>query len=64
MTEIREAVHESTPMVVGGQTAVDLDKNNTAEADRTLAIPIILLVITVILILLLRSYSRRCCSWS
>jgi RND superfamily putative drug exporter len=56
VTEIREAVHDVDPdALVGGQTAVDLDTNNTAEADRTLAIPIILVVITVILILLLRS---------
>ena len=41
--------------LVGGESAVDLDTNTTAEADRTLAIPLILVVITVILILLLRS---------
>src|SRR5699024_11848489 len=41
--------------LVGGETAVDLDTNTTAEADRSLAIPLILLVITAILILLLRS---------
>lgn len=56
VTDIREAVHDiDAGALVGGETAVDLDTNTTAEADRTLAIPLILLVITVILILLLRS---------
>ncbi|WP_413332231.1 MMPL family transporter [Brevibacterium sp. GP-SGM9] len=56
VTDIRAAVHDVDPQaLVGGETAVDLDTNTTAEADRTLAIPLILLVITVILILLLRS---------
>ena len=56
VTDIREAVHDiDAGTLVGGETAVDLDTNTTAEADRTLAIPLILLVITVILILLLRS---------
>ena len=56
VTEIRDAVHEvDSKTLVGGETAVDLDTNTTAEADRTLAIPLILLVITVILVLLLRS---------
>ncbi|PCC50913.1 MMPL family transporter [Brevibacterium aurantiacum] len=56
VTTIRDAVHDvDAGALVGGETAVDLDTNTTAEADRTLAIPLILLVITVILILLLRS---------
>ncbi|MCF2586137.1 MMPL family transporter [Brevibacterium sp. UCMA 11752] len=56
VTSIRDAVHDvDAQALVGGETAVDLDTNTTAEADRTLAIPLILLVITVILILLLRS---------
>lgn len=54
--EIRDAVHDiDAHALVGGESAVDLDTNTTAEADRTLAIPLILVVITVILILLLRS---------
>ncbi|RBP64946.1 RND superfamily putative drug exporter [Brevibacterium sanguinis] len=53
---IRDAVHEvDAEALVGGETAVDLDTNTTAEADRALAIPLILLVITIILIALLRS---------
>ena len=56
VTSIRDTVHSvDSEALVGGETAVDLDTNTTAEADRTLAIPLILLVITVILILLLRS---------
>ncbi|WP_209326303.1 MMPL family transporter [Brevibacterium renqingii] len=56
VTDIREAVHPlDGEALVGGETAVDLDTNTTAEADRSLAIPLILLVITVILVLLLRS---------
>ncbi|WP_083532441.1 MMPL family transporter [Brevibacterium epidermidis] len=56
VTEIRDAVHDiDAGALVGGESAVDLDTNTTAEADRTLAIPLILVVITVILILLLRS---------
>ena len=56
VTEIRDAVHDiDAHALVGGESAVDLDTNTTAEADRTLAIPLILVVITVILILLLRS---------
>ena len=56
VTDIRDAVHPlDAEALVGGETAVDLDTNTTAEADRSLAIPLILLVITVILILLLRS---------
>src|SRR5699024_836551 len=50
------AVHPlDAEALVGGETAVDLDTNTTAEADRSLAIPLILLVITATLILLLRS---------
>ncbi|MCU4298626.1 MMPL family transporter [Brevibacterium permense] len=56
VTEIRDRVHDiDAGALVGGESAVDLDTNTTAEADRTLAIPLILVVITVILILLLRS---------
>lgn len=41
--------------MVGGETAVSFDTNTTAEADRTLAIPLILVVVTIVLILLLRA---------
>lgn len=40
---------------VGGETAVAIDSNDTAAADRNLIIPIVLLAILVILMLLLRS---------
>lgn len=40
---------------VGGTTAVDLDTNETSSADRTVIIPIVLVVITIMLALLLRS---------
>ncbi|MDO5662717.1 MAG: efflux RND transporter permease subunit [Brachybacterium sp.] len=42
-------------VLVGGSTAVDLDTNRTSVADRNLIIPIVLVVITVMLALLLRS---------
>ncbi|MET0295891.1 MAG: efflux RND transporter permease subunit [Microbacterium sp.] len=41
--------------LVGGETATDIDTNDTSIRDRTLIIPVILLVILVILMLLLRS---------
>ncbi|MGZ0713039.1 MMPL family transporter (plasmid) [Coraliomargarita sp. W4R53] len=41
--------------IVGGETATDIDSNDTSIRDRTLIIPVILLVILVILMLLLRS---------
>ena len=40
---------------VGGSTAVDLDTNETSSADRSVIIPIVLVVITIMLALLLRS---------
>ncbi|GGG46367.1 RND superfamily drug exporter [Kocuria dechangensis] len=42
-------------ILVGGATATTLDTNETSIADRTLIIPVILAVITLILMLLLRS---------
>ncbi len=54
--ELREnlsAVDEE--ILVGGTTATNLDTNETSIADRTLIIPVILVVITLILMLLLRS---------
>lgn len=41
--------------LVGGSTAVDLDTNATSADDRTVIIPIVLVVITLMLALLLRS---------
>ncbi|MEJ1155074.1 MMPL family transporter [Microbacterium marmarense] len=41
--------------VVGGETATDIDSNDTSIRDRTLIIPVILVVILLILMLLLRS---------
>ncbi len=42
-------------VLVGGETAIALDTNQTAEADLVKIVPIVLLVILVILMLLLRS---------
>src|SRR5699024_5459214 len=54
--DIRDAVHPlDAEALVAGAPAVDRDTNSAAEADRSLAIPLILLVITAILSLLLRS---------
>jgi RND superfamily putative drug exporter len=41
--------------IVGGETATDIDTNDTSTRDRTVIIPVILVVILVILMLLLRS---------
>ncbi|WP_019181630.1 MMPL family transporter [Microbacterium yannicii] len=41
--------------IVGGETATDIDTNDTSTRDRTVIIPVILAVILVILMLLLRS---------
>ncbi|WP_244284240.1 MMPL family transporter [Agromyces badenianii] len=54
--ELRERLDEvGTEVLVGGQTAVALDTNAAAIADRTLVIPLVLAAILVILMLLLRS---------
>ncbi|GAA3644074.1 efflux RND transporter permease subunit [Microbacterium awajiense] len=42
-------------VLVGGETATDIDTNDTSIRDRTLIIPVILVVIFAILMLLLRS---------
>src|SRR5699024_10447049 len=56
VTDSRDAVHPlDAEALVGGETAVDLDTTTLAAADRGLPIPLILLVITALLILLLRS---------
>ncbi|HMQ64675.1 MAG TPA: efflux RND transporter permease subunit [Arachnia sp.] len=53
---LRADLHEAVPgAIVGGVTAVAIDTNDTSIRDRTLIIPVILLVILVILALLLRS---------
>lgn len=41
--------------IVGGTTATDLDTNDTAERDRGVIIPVVLVAITIMLALLLRS---------
>ncbi|KQZ83180.1 hypothetical protein ASD56_12730 [Microbacterium sp. Root166] len=41
--------------IVGGETATDIDSNDTSIRDRTVIIPVILVVILLILMLLLRS---------
>ncbi|MWB99948.1 MMPL family transporter [Agromyces seonyuensis] len=54
--ELRTALDEvGTEVLVGGTTAVALDTNDAAIADRTLIIPLVLAAILVILMLLLRS---------
>ncbi|WP_145943729.1 MMPL family transporter [Corynebacterium glyciniphilum] len=52
--EIRGEVGDLGAMV-GGTTATELDTKETSVADRTMIIPIVLLVITVMLALLLRA---------
>lgn len=49
-----DALGEGTALV-GGQTAIDVDTNDTSIRDRTVIIPVILVVVFVILMLLLRS---------
>ncbi|WP_194396031.1 MMPL family transporter [Microbacterium atlanticum] len=41
--------------IVGGETATDIDTNDTSTRDRTVIIPVVLAVILLILMLLLRS---------
>jgi len=53
---LRAALHALDPSVtVGGSTALDLDTDLTSTRDRNLIIPVVLAVITVILMVLLRS---------
>lgn len=53
---LRQAVREVDPhAVVGGTTATDLDTRTTARADLVTIIPLVLIVITLSLMLLLRS---------
>lgn len=54
--ELRDAVHAvDEAALVGGVTALAYDTDQTAIRDRTVIIPVVLLVILVILIVLLRS---------
>ncbi|GAA1598372.1 MMPL family transporter [Leucobacter chromiireducens] len=54
--DLRAALADSVPAaLVGGVTATAIDTNDASIHDRTLIIPIVLLVITLILMLLLRS---------
>jgi RND superfamily putative drug exporter len=54
--QLRQAVRAAEPQaLVGGATATDLDTRQTTERDRAVIIPVVLLVITAVLALLLRS---------
>ncbi|HEX2157877.1 MAG TPA: MMPL family transporter [Actinomycetes bacterium] len=54
--QLRQAVRAAEPRaLVGGATATDLDTRQTTERDRAVIIPVVLLVITAVLALLLRS---------
>lgn len=56
VSDMRTTLHEVAPgTIVGGQTAIALDTNVTAQEDLLRVIPIVLLVILLILMLLLRS---------
>lgn len=56
VVELREDLPSIDPgVLVGGETAIALDTNVTAQADLFKIIPLVLLVILLILILLLRS---------
>jgi putative drug exporter of the RND superfamily len=53
---LRQAVRAAEPeALVGGATATDLDTRETSRRDRAVIIPVVLLVITAVLALLLRS---------
>ncbi|MCH6230068.1 MMPL family transporter [Microbacterium sp. CFH 31415] len=53
-TDLDEVLGAGTALV-GGETATDIDSNDTSIRDRTVIIPVILVVILLILMLLLRS---------
>jgi putative drug exporter of the RND superfamily len=56
VTELRAKLHAiDSSIIVGGQTATALDSNLTSARDRNLIIPVVLVVITLILMVLLRS---------
>lgn len=54
--DLRAALDELGPdVLVGGQTAIDVDANAAASTDRTLIIPLVLLAVLLVLMLLLRA---------
>jgi len=54
--QLRQAVRAAEPRaLVGGATATDLDTRETNDRDRAVIIPVVLLVITAVLAVLLRS---------
>jgi putative drug exporter of the RND superfamily len=54
--QLRQAVRAAEPQaLVGGATATDLDTRQTNQRDRAVIIPVVLLVITAVLAVLLRS---------
>jgi RND superfamily putative drug exporter len=54
--DLRAALDTVGPdLLVGGQTAIDVDANAAAIVDRTLIIPLVLLSILILLMILLRS---------
>ncbi|MFE5703877.1 MMPL family transporter [Rhodococcus koreensis] len=57
IVRLRDAVHpiDGADALVGGATATDLDTKTTSTRDRTLIIPVVILVVSAILCLLLRS---------
>jgi len=56
VADLRTAVREADPdALVGGTTASDLDTQETAARDLAVIVPLVLLVISVVLALLLRS---------
>lgn len=56
VAELRANLRAVDPsIIVGGQTATALDSNLTSARDRNLIIPVVLVVITLILMVLLRS---------
>ncbi|MER5550642.1 MMPL family transporter [Streptomyces sp. NPDC002793] len=57
VTRLRDAVHEvsGAEALVGGYTAQQYDTQKTAEHDRNIIVPVVLVIILVILIGLLRS---------
>ncbi|HZJ03794.1 MAG TPA: MMPL family transporter, partial [Thermoleophilia bacterium] len=56
VTDLRTVLHSVDPSImVGGPTATALDSNLTSARDRNLIIPVVLVVITLILMVLLRS---------
>ncbi|WP_127792443.1 MMPL family transporter [Agromyces sp. LHK192] len=54
--ELRSALDALDPgILVGGQTAIDLDANEAASRDRGLIVPAVLLAVLLVLVFLLRS---------